>query len=600
MSNSKKFLILLVLIMTARLFSNTIDWLNPNYSKTYPIANYDQSKPESAWGCVYAKDISVRVVNNTLVAVNVYKIDTISASPGAGPFTDVSQTAAVDYNKDGYADIVSVTYGGRVVIKQNEGVVNNDLVMSDIYSYTLPIAGDGTFIVDDFNNDGKVDLFLYNAKRQAVFVPNAVRAVPSSEMYRKDYPYNDTNFLTNWTVTAMASYDFDGDGYKDIIYADMRGRVWFWKNTNSQGNNRFFNTQFVKLIEDPDIGTTATNGGAVLDVTDINKDGIPDIIAGNTDKRGIFIYLGKVVNNQIVYDKSQKIAIVNNSGSLGSITSVDSTIPNSKDPSLLPSFAPTVIKVTDVDRDGLPDIFVGTDAWRQGQNFGGSIYLFKGKNVGANGVPNFISLELVRGSYSTENKPPYDFDAGTIGDLDNDGIPDFVAADGNHSGNYYKILTQTVKEYKTEPGFMVSNYLVNIVNYKMPDGSIITGIPKSVLQNNFVKAFEVEIEFLESGTGYFELRYSKKAIKDPALIEPKIFGLMLDPLTMKPMAEKMPIPITKKYIARAIIDPPSPDPQVIIVLRPLDKSKAPYIKSIIYRIWTAPAQVVIRGFNWTK
>lgn len=592
--------VLIFLLLTIQALSQEIDWARPSYTKTYPIANYNQSKPESAWGCIYARDISTRVVNNTLVAVNVYKINTLTASPGAGPFSDVSQTFAVDYNRDGFADIISVTYGGRVVIKENKGLVNNDLVMSDVYAYNLPIVGDGTFVIDDFDNDRKLDLLLYNAHQQAVFIPDCVRNVPWNQMYRKDVPYNDSGFVTNWTVSAMASYDFDSDGYKDIIYADMRGRVWFWKNTNSQGNSRFFSTQFVKLIDDPDIGTTASNGGGVLDVADVNKDGVPDIIAGNTDKRGIYIYLGRTVNNQIVYNTTQKIAIVNNNGSLGQVSFVDPNIPNSKDPSSLPSFGPTVIKVTDVDRDGLPDIFVGTDAWRQGKNFGGSVYLFRGRNLNANGVPNFVSLELVRGSYSTDNKPPFDFDAGTIGDLDNDGVPDFVAADGNHSGNYYKIITQTVREYKVEDGIMVSDQLVNVVDYRNPDGKIVVGIPKAVLQNNFVKAIEVEIEFLESDTGTFELRYSAKSIKDPALIDHRLFGLMLDSSTMQPMRGNMPVPGNRRFAARVVLNTPSPDPQVIIVLRPKNKNEAPHIKSLTYKIWTTPAVVVIRGFNWTK
>jgi len=606
MRNSRKKILIIafLVLITLNVFSE-INWSSPNFSKTYPLLTYNPAKPEEAWGCIYAKDVSIRTAGDKLVAVNAYKINTISASPGAGPFGDVSQTHAIDYNKDGYADIVSITYGGKVVIKENKGLVNNDLYLEDKINYTLLkpgtnqyIPGDGTFCVDDFDNDGKPDFFLYNAHYQAVFIPDGIRNKP--QIYYKSNPYNDSGFLTNWTVSAMSAYDFDGDGYKDIIYADMRGRVWFWRNNPSKGGNRFFDTQIVKLIDDPDIGTTASNGGAVLDIYDFNKDGIPDIIAGNTDKRGIFIYPGKIVNNSIIYDKNSKIKLVDLSGKLGQIVSVDGTIPNSKDPSILPSFAPTIIRVTDVDRDGKPDIFVGTDAWRQGKNFGGSVYLFRGTDYDSTGMPKFVSLELVSGSYSSENKPPYDFDAGTIADLDNDGVPDFVAADGNHSGNYYKILTQTVKEYKMSDGIMVTDALVNIVDFKSPEGKILIGIPKAELPKNFVRAFEIEIEFMESGTGYFELRYSKKRIKDPTLIIPSNFPLMLDATTMKPMQSYMPIPTSRKFVARAILDTPSPDPQIIIIIRPINPLNAPHIVSIKYKIWTEPSRVIIKGFNWTK
>ncbi|MEN3043498.1 MAG: VCBS repeat-containing protein, partial [Fervidobacterium sp.] len=132
------------------------------------------------------------------------------------------------------------------------------------------------------------------------------------------------------------------------------------------------------------------------------------------------------------------------------------------------------------------------------------------------------------------------------------------------------------------------------------DGRVVVGIPRAVLQNNFVKAIEVEIEFVDGDTGSFELRYSAKSIKDPALIDHRLFGLMLDSSTMQPMKGNMPVPVNKKFTARAVLNTPSPDPQVIIVLKPKNKNEAPHIKSLTYKIWTTPAMVVIRGFNWTK
>ncbi|SDH48396.1 Repeat domain-containing protein [Fervidobacterium changbaicum] len=568
----------------------------------YPISNYDQSKPESAFGCVFAKEISVRVVQNTLVAVNKFKIDTINAEPGAGPFTDVSQTHAVDFNKDGYSDIIAVTYGGKLVVKRNTMSSTGTLDFIDHVSYVIGnssyswIPGNGTMVIDDFDNDGKTDLFLYNAHYQAAFINNVTTNKPTTADKDRDIAIRqiskDNKFLTNWTVSAMASFDFDKDGFKDIIYADMSGRVWFWRNDPRRGKERFFDTsQIFLLFSDPGIGTTASNGGAVLDIADLNGDGIPDIVAGNTDKRGIFIYYGEKVNDQIKYDPSKKVAIVKTDGDLGSAAMVDGSIPNSKNPKSLPSFAPTIIKVTDVDRDGYPDIFVGTDAWRQNANFGGSIYLFRGKDRDSTGKPRFVSLELVRGSYSSENKPPFDFDAGTIGDLDNDGIPDFVAADGNHSGNFYKIVTKTVKKYEINPGILVSDKLTNVVDYKLQDGTVVKGIPRSVLQNHFVQAMEVELEFTNDGQGTVELRYSKTYINRPELIDPNNFPRMLDPVQ---------ITSAQTVKARAVLETPSPDPQIIIVLKPANENTAPHLKRITYRIWTAPARVEIKGFRWLK
>lgn len=298
------------------------------------------------------------------------------------------------------------------------------------------------------------------------------------------------------------------------------------------------------------------------------------------NKKSIFVYFGKIVNNQLTFDTDNKLVLTTSSGKLSDYVITDPSIKNSKSPEILPSFGPTIIKITDVDRDGYKDIFIGTDAWRQGKNFGGSVYLFKGVGITPDNKPKFLSLELVHGSYSKDNNPPYDFDAGTIADLDNDGIPDFVAADGNHSGNYYKIITQTQKEYETSPGYLISDYLTNLV-----------GILPKDLPNNFVKRIKVNIGFdLSLGNGSFEIRYIKNGIKDPSLIDPFGYPLMPDASGT----------IVENFTTEIEFDKPVPDPQIIIILKPESEFSAPHLKYLKYEIETAPSQVIIKGFNWNK
>ena len=603
MSVFRRFEIKLVslnLVLMVLLFS-TIS-LGGFFQKTYPQLPINQQNPDSSWGAVYSKSVSTRVVTGQTILSVAYEVTTVNANPGEGPFSDVSQTYLVDYNRDGRADIFSVTYGGRVIIKRNDGVVNNELRFTDAVSYIIwnlgnnNGSGDGTAVVDDFDNDGTPDLFLFNARQLAIFIPNA--SVPKSvtanppQMFWQFFN-SDPKFRTNWTVSAMVAYDYDGDGYKDIIYADMSGRIWLWKNIHSRGNTRFFDPNGrVLLFSDPDVGTTAAYGGAVLDLADVDDDGVPDLVVGHTDKRNIFLYPGKLVNQQLVFDPREKIALVRPDGDLGNLVSVDPTIPNSKNPKLLPSFAPTLIKVIDVDRDGIKDIFIATDAWRQGANFGGSIYLFKGRGRTTDGKTNFVSLELVRGNYSSSGVNPYDFDSGAVGDIDNDGIPDFVAADGNHSGNYYKIVMTTNFLYVTEAGFLVSFETPRLV-----------GIPLANLRENFTKRIEVTVVFANTpeSQGTFSLRYAKSKIRDPRLIDPKNYTLF--PGT----TESMPIPPTRTFAATVEFSTPVMDPQVIITIEPpkrsdgtVDRTKSPQILSITYKVWTEPAQVQVKRFQWMR
>ncbi|ABR30756.1 alpha integrin [Thermosipho melanesiensis] len=564
-----KKLFLVFLLFSAIYFSET-------YSVVFPTENWSQQYPEKAWGAIYIKNISTRVEEGKIVAVNVYKINDISASPGYGPFSQVSQTFSVDYNNDGYADIISLTYDGWVVIKENKMKETGDLSLENVRSYELPVRnGDGSMIVDDFDNDGKLDLFAFNSWQYAQFVDDVLNQGQASDKKIK----KDNKFVTKWTVSAMASYDYNGDGYKDIFYVDYKGRFWVWINDPTKGVERFFNkNNIVKLFEDKDLASNG--GGGVLDLGDLNNDGIVDLIAGHTDKKSIFVYFGKIANNQLIFDVDNKFVITTENGSLSEYVTVDPLYPNSKSPENLPSFGPTIIKITDVDRDGFKDVFVGTDAWRQGKNFGGSVYLFKGVNITSDNKPKFVSLELVHGSYSFENNPPYDFDAGTIADLDNDGVPDFVAADGNHSGNFYKIITQTQKEYELEKGYMVSDYLPKLA-----------GILPKDLPNNFVKKIKVTIKFdLSLGDGSFEIRYVKSGIKDPQLIDPESYPLM-------PNASGT---VLDTFTTEIEFDKPVPDPQIIIILKPASPFSAPHISYLKYEIETQPSQVIIKGFNWQK
>lgn len=251
------------------------------YTAEFPISNWSQQYPEKAWGAIFVKNVSTRVVDKKIVAVNVYKIIDITADPGYGPFGQVSQTFSVDYNKDGYADIISLTYYGLVVIKENKGKKDGELVLENTSYYQLPIEnGDGTLIVDDFDNDGKLDLFAYNSWQYAQFVSDVLNSNGEDAVYKRIS--KDKNFVTKWTVSAMASYDYNGDGYKDVFYIDYKGRVWVWLNDPGQGSERFFDeSNIIKLFKDKDL--KSDGGGGVLDIGDLNNDGTIDIIVGHTE-----------------------------------------------------------------------------------------------------------------------------------------------------------------------------------------------------------------------------------------------------------------------------------------------------------------------------
>lgn len=591
--------VIYLLVISSLLFSGS-------FHKEFPLQTWNSQYPESAWGAVYSKNIVTKLVSDKVVAVNVYKTKEISADPGAGSFGDIAHTYVYG---TGFQDIVGITYDTRLVLLENKLKNTPESAGSttpefenkgekNLESYTDG-NGEGTMVVDDFNNDGKYDLFFYNSSKKAVFISDFVSFVKrdGGNLKYYDVQNQDEDFITDWTVSAMVSFDYNGDGYKDVIYADRAGRFWVWyydPEEESIGKD-----DIEPLFEDEDLlsGSGKENNATVFDMGDVNNDSIPDIVAGYTSKKHIFIYLGKIENNKLTFDPDEKIFLTRDDGSLEA-AEIDKSNTQSKSPKDLPSFAPVIIKITDVDLDGNKDIFVATDAWRQvatdaqgqDENFGGSVYLFKGKEPEAN-RPKFVSLELVKGEYS-KNGTMYDFDAGTIGDLNNDGIPDLVIADGNHTGNYYTIITKIENKYNTEPGFMISDYMYRVV-----------GIPPSDLSNNFIKKIKVTVQFDKSlGDGYFEIRYIKNGIKDSRFIDYNNYPLMPGiPGNGKKVSE-LPDDGSDvgSFQTEIEFEHPVPKPQVIIVLKPLNEDSAPHLVKLIYEVETEPARAVIKEFNWSK
>lgn len=577
-----------LLVISSLLFSGS-------FHKEFPLQTWNSHYPESAWGAVYSKNIVTRLVSDKVVAVNVYKTKEISTEYDEGPFKDIAHTYVYG---TGFQNIVGITYDATLVLLENTietiGVTpkfkNNGEKSLNVGKKDE--KGEGTMVVDDFNNDGKYDLFFYNSGKSAVFISDFVSFVKQGGGSLKNYTVQnqDEDFITDWTVSAMASFDYNGDGYKDVIYADRAGRFWVWYYDSEE--EAIGKDDIELLFQDEDLlsGSSKDENATVFDIGDVNNDSIPDIVAGYISKKHIFIYLGKIENNKLVFNPDEKIYLTKDDGSLGEAAEIDENNSKSKSPEGLPSFAPAIIKITDVDRDGNKDIFVATDAWKQREkdedlNFGGSVYLFKGKEPEAN-RPKFVSLELIEGEYS--NGKIYDFDAGTVGDLNNDGIPDLVVADGNHTGNYYTIITKIEEKYNTDPGFMISDYMYRVV-----------GIPPSELSNNFIKKIKVTVQFDKFlGDGYFEIRYIKNGIKDSRFIDYNNYPLM--PGIPSGGMKVSELPDDGSFQTEIEFEYPVPKPQVIIVLKPLNENSAPHLVKLVYDVETEPARAVIKEFNWSK
>lgn len=137
-----------------------------------------------------------------------------------------------DWNEDGYLDFIA---GGHNVETTTAGILEVHLNVSD--SHTSPIWSAST-----------IDL---------------------------------TPLCNLWRLT-QETHDLDGDGDKDLILGYEMGNVWFAENVGTNDDPQF--SGYVQLNCDGgaiNVYTTYNGGGRAREhVTDLNDDGIPDLLVG--------------------------------------------------------------------------------------------------------------------------------------------------------------------------------------------------------------------------------------------------------------------------------------------------------------------------------
>ncbi len=225
-----------------------------------------------------------------------------------GTFTDVTESAGVagigygmgvsvgDYDNDGWADIYVVNVGKNQLLHNNGNGTFTDMTDK---------AGVGGGVLDgkkmwsvsaawvDYNNDGRVDLFVSNyckwevnkdpycgptPKLRAYCHPNNYANLPNT-LYRNN---GDGTFTDVSAETGIAKYDgkgmgiaiadYDGDGFMDIFVANDNHPNFLFHNLGGK--------KFEEVALEAGVAY-AQSGGALsgmgVDFKDVDNDGRPDI-----------------------------------------------------------------------------------------------------------------------------------------------------------------------------------------------------------------------------------------------------------------------------------------------------------------------------------
>ena len=222
-------------------------------------------------------------------------------------------------------------------------------------------------------------------------------AASSSQFYTPTFTPNSGNIITSDLATkvdfttstnpyAVAIGDIDGDGKTDLVVANYStNSISVFQNTSISGS--ITTNSFAAKVD----FATGTNPSSVA-IGDIDGDGKPDLVVSNYGNNTVSVFRNTSIKGSI------------NSGSFA--TSIDFTTGTN----------PSSVAIGDIDGDGKPDLVVA--------------------NYSTNNISVFHNV-CISGSITLNSfDAKVDFDAGllpssvAIGDIDGDGKPDLVTANG--------------------------------------------------------------------------------------------------------------------------------------------------------------------------
>jgi hypothetical protein len=196
-------------------------------------------------------------------------------SPASIPLPGITNGLVVaDLNGDGWPDVAVAGQDSVVYILLNNG--KGSLALAGTYA----ISGVGSEIVTaDFNNDGKPDLAIAMAgtSRVAILLGNGNGTFSPTANY-------DTTLSS---VYGIGTADLDGDGNPDLVVTSPSAGSLAVAFGNGDGT---FTAPNIYAASSLNSQLNPSPGGVAI--SDVNKDGTPDIVYANTGYSSVGTLLG--------------------------------------------------------------------------------------------------------------------------------------------------------------------------------------------------------------------------------------------------------------------------------------------------------------------
>jgi len=247
-----------------------------------------------------------------------------------------SSLTIADIDRDGKPDLVALTTNSSkintlTVFKNTStpGVINSTSFTTsfDIIANTTATA----FTVGDMDSDGKPDIILVSQANNTISLLRNISSAGNIAFGA------NVDFATGVSPVQVATGDMDGDGKPDLVVSNtVTGTISVYMNKSQSGN-------FTATSLAPKVDFATSNSPTLLNITDMDGDGKPDILAVNGSEGSISIFHNTTTTGVI------------NASSFD--VKVDIPAQDAKQvPALLDSFC-----LGDIDGDGKPDMIVVTD-----------------------------------------------------------------------------------------------------------------------------------------------------------------------------------------------------------------------------------------------
>jgi hypothetical protein len=367
--------------------------------------------------------------------------------------------------------------GGSLALGDLDGDGNTDLVSSGSRTAVLPGHGDGSFgdaseylpggttpAIADLNNDGKLDLMVANPVPQDN--PTCPQGVVSMIPGHGDGSFGSPAALLGTGVAPLfvTSHDLDGDGVLDLVVANS--------GANTLSVLRGLGDGSFAAKEDFPTGLVPCS----VAIGDVNRDGTPDLVATNRTSNTVSVLLGSpggqfraktdyatgagpgsVATGDLNRDGSPDLVVANNYW--GRTVSVllgrgDGTFAPKVDYLVMYlSFDhPSSVTLGDLNADGVLDLVV-TIVGELDFHSENQILVLAGVGDGTFANGKFLAVGL---------NPS----CAAIGDVNHDGKPDLVVANGGdwagypptYRGSIYVLAGRGDGSFTSLGGYIVGDY----------------------------------------------------------------------------------------------------------------------------------------------